>query len=116
MGRGRPTRSVIRQNMVEILYFLGNAYGYEIYKVYRELFPRVTLRVMYYHLRKGGELGEFKQAKVVKEEGAYSWGTSVERTYYSLGKNAKPLGEERVRKFLESKKKEKPGRKNARVS
>jgi hypothetical protein len=90
--------------MVEILYFLGNAYGYQIFKVYRELFPRVTLRVMYYHLKKGVELGEFKQHKVVREEGEYSWGTHAERTYYSLGKDAKPIILNKVKEFTEKKK------------
>lgn len=105
MSRGRPTRSVIRQNMIEILYFLDNAYGYQIYKAYKELFPRVTLRVMYYHLKKGVELGEFKQHKVVHEEGEYSWGSHAERTYYSLGKDAKPVVLNNVKEFIEKEKK-----------
>lgn len=99
MGRGRPTRSEIRQNMIEILYFLGKAYGYEIYKAYKEIFPQVTLRVMYYHLKKGIDLGEFKQEKIVVEEGKYSWGGTVERIYYSLGSKARPRMDEKVRAY-----------------
>ena len=42
--RGRPTYSKVRQNVIEILYVMGEAYGYQIYKAYKELFPTVTLR------------------------------------------------------------------------
>ena len=101
MKRGRPTRSAIRQNMIEILYHLGQAYGYEIYKVYKECFDPVTLRVMYYHLKKGVVLGEFKKEQVKIEEGNYSWGTTVEKIYYSLGPSAKTQGNEKVREFVE---------------
>jgi len=100
MGRGRPIHSQIRQNMIEILHFLGKAYGYEIYKAYREIYPPVTLRVMYYHLRKGTELKEFKQQHSKVEEGDYSWGRTVERIYYSLGPNAKPVIDNKVREFF----------------
>ncbi|MBU0756625.1 MAG: hypothetical protein KKF44_01040 [Nanoarchaeota archaeon] len=104
MGRGRPTFSQIRQNMIEILYFLGKAYGYEIYKAYKEIYPSVTLRVMYYHLKKGLSLEEFKQHKIVVEAGDYSWGGSVERIYYSLGKNADPKIDPKAKEFFDKKK------------
>ena len=32
MARGRPVKSLIRQNVVEILYIMGKGYGYDIYK------------------------------------------------------------------------------------
>jgi len=48
--RGRPVKSEIRQNIVEILFYLKRAYGYDIYKVYIKIFPKVTLRSIYYHL------------------------------------------------------------------
>ena len=38
MKRGRPTQSVIRQNVVEILYYLRKGYGYQIAKIYNEVF------------------------------------------------------------------------------
>ena len=44
MKKGRPVRSEIRQNIVEILHFIKKAYGYEIYKIYVAIFPKVTLR------------------------------------------------------------------------
>lgn len=105
MPRGRPVKSQVRQNMIEIMAVLGKAYGYELYKAYKEIYPRVTLRVMYYHLKKGVDIGEFKQHKVIIEHGEFSWGSSVEKTIYTLGKNAKPKGEDRVKEFFEKKKK-----------
>lgn len=88
--RGRPTRSVIRQNLIEILHFMGEAYGYQLYKEYRELFAPVTLRVIYYHLNKGKSIGEFEIAGVKKTAGSYSWGPEAERIFYKLGAKAKP--------------------------
>jgi len=105
MPRGRPINSQIRQNMIEILNFLGKAYGYEIYKIYKEIYPSVTLRVMYYHLKKGVELKEFKLVKVIKEEGEYSWGNSAEKIYYTIGENANPKIDNRVKEYLENKRK-----------
>ncbi len=99
--RGRPAGSSVRQNLVEILYFAGSAYGYELYKHYCELFPKVTLRVIYYHLRKGALFGEFRVEEIRKEEGEYSWGKSVEKTYYTLGPNAKPHAEKRIASYFE---------------
>ncbi|MBN1385568.1 hypothetical protein JW968_01160 [Candidatus Woesearchaeota archaeon] len=101
MPRGRPIRSEIRQNIVEILYFLKEGYAYEIYKVYKAIFPKVTMRSIYYHLKKGVSLGEFKVSKVEKEKGDYSWGNEAEKTYYALGPGAKPRIDEKVKLFLE---------------
>ncbi len=101
MKRGRPVQSDIRQNMVEVLFFLGEAYGYQIYKVYKKVFPPVTLRSMYYHLRKGTDLGEFVKLRTEKDQGDYSWGPSAERIIYKLGPQAKPKGDERVRQYIE---------------
>ncbi len=99
--RGRPTRSVIRQNLIEILYFMGEAYGYQLYKAYREIFAPVTLRVIYYHLKKGKSIGEFAVAGVKKTSGSYSWGPEAERVFYKLGPNAKATMPEEVRKYFE---------------
>ena len=103
MKKGRPIKSEIRQNIVEILSHIQKAYGYEIYKVYVSIFPKVTLRSIYYHLKKGLDLGEFRINKVEKEKGEYSWGTEAEKIYYSLGDNAKPSGNDRVKEYVESK-------------
>ena len=104
MKRGRPLRSQIRQNIVEILHYLPKGYGYQISKVYQELFPRVTQRVIYYHLRKGIQTKEIVMHSVEHEKGDFSWGTSVEKVYYSLGTLADPKGERRVKEFLEKRK------------
>lgn len=100
-GRGRPIKSQIRSNVAEILYFLKSGYGYDIYRIYKALFPAVTIRSVYYHLRKGCDLGEFKIDRVEKAKGDFSWGSEAEKIYYSLGPNANALGNERVKTFLE---------------
>jgi len=103
MRKGRPIKSEIRQNMVEILNYIKKAYGYEIYKHYVAIFPKVTLRSIYYHLKKGISLGEFIVNKIEKEKGDYSWGSEAEKIYYSLGPNAKPAGNDRAKSYTESK-------------
>jgi len=104
MPRGRPIKSIIRQNIIEILYFLKQAYGYDIYKVYINVFPKVTMRSIYYHLKKGVALEEFKVNKIEKEKGDYSWGSEAEKVYYGLGPKAKPKIEKRVKQYLDKKK------------
>ena len=103
MPRGRPAASQIRQNIVEILHFAGKMHGYSLYSAYKELFPKVTMRSIYYHLKKGLETGEFRVAEVRKEKGSYSWGAEVERTYYSLGQSAKPRSLPIVKEYFEKK-------------
>jgi len=99
--RGRPVKSQIRQNIVEILNFLGEGYGYDIYKVYIGIFPKCTQKSIYYHLKKGIETGEFIVKKIEKEKGEFSWGTEVEKTYYSLGPKASASGETRIKEEVE---------------
>ena len=101
MPRGRPVKSQIRQNIVEIIYFMKEGYGYEIYKAYRDIFPSVTMRSIYYHLNKGVETEEFKIAGVKKEQGEYSWGNTVTKTYYALGPKAKPSMKEEVKAYFD---------------
>ena len=105
MKKGRPTKSMIRQNVVEILCFLRKGYGYQIAKIYNEIFPQVTQRSIYYHLRKGIETKEIKRHKIEQEQGNFSWGSTVEKIYYTLGEEANPHGDERVRIFLKKWKK-----------
>ncbi len=69
---------------------MGEAYGYQLYKAYKDIFPAVTLRVIYYHLKKGKSLGEFEVAGIKKTSGSYSWGPEAERVFYKLGPKAKP--------------------------
>jgi hypothetical protein len=100
-GRGRPLNSQIRQNIVEILYFMKKAYGYDLYKHYVALFPKVTLRSIYYHLGKGKELSIFEIEKIEKEKGDYSWGETAEKIYYKLGKAASPILDPKVKEYFE---------------
>jgi len=104
--RGRPIGSKVRQNLIEILCFKGKAYGYDLYKDYCELFPKVTLRLIYYHLMKGVTLGEFALEHVKVEKGTYSWGGEAEKKYYKLGQNANPRMDKKVKAYFERVKKE----------
>lgn len=101
MQRGRPARSEIRDNILNILQYLGEGYGYEIAKLYMEIFPKVTLRSIYYHLRKGVELGEIIVKRVQQEKGNYSWGNEAQKVYYALSPNASPGGDESIRKAID---------------
>ena len=100
MSRGRPVKSQIRQNVINILYHLNRGYGYQICKIYQEIYPTVTQRSIYYHLRKGTQTGEISVNQVKVEKGEYSWGSSVEKTYYELGQKAQPSDDKRVKEFL----------------
>ncbi|MBT4541258.1 hypothetical protein HOC35_07130 [Candidatus Woesearchaeota archaeon] len=99
--RGRPVRSEIRENIAEILYFKRKAFGYELAKLYNQIFPKCTSRVIYYHLKKGETLGEFKIHKIIKEDGNFSWGSTVERIYYELGEKATPQIKDQVKEFFD---------------
>ncbi len=103
-SRGRPARSEIRQNIVDILYQSGPLYGYKIHRIYISIFPKITMRSVYYHLAKGQNTGEIEVDSVKKEKGEYSWGTEVEKTYYKLGRMAQPRENRRVKEFLSKKK------------
>lgn len=98
--RGRPSFSIIRQNIAEILNVMGKGYGYEIYQAYREIFPAATMRSIYTQLKRGVALGIFEVEAVSIEKGDYSWGAEAEKVYYRLGKVANPKGDERVNKYL----------------
>jgi hypothetical protein len=86
MPRGRPPNSPIRDRMTRLLEELGPQCGYNLYKEYVSRFPKVTMRVVYYHLNKGVELGIFVVDDVRIENGNYSWGTAAKKIYYSLSK------------------------------
>jgi hypothetical protein len=104
MARGRPTYSQVRQNLVEILSIVEKGYGYDLYKIYKEIYPEITLRLLYYHLKKGVSLGEFIVENIKKEQGDYSWGSEVEKIYYILGPNSQPKGDTRIKKYLKNNK------------
>jgi len=85
MGRGRPPKSEIREKITALIDQLKFSYGYEIYKHYKSLFSAATSRVIYYHLKKGVETGEFVAVNVKRVIGKFSWGDESERVYYTLG-------------------------------
>jgi len=101
-SRGRPVKSQIRQNIVDILNFLGEGYGYDIYKVYKEIFSKCAQKSIYYHLKKGVETGEFIVKKIEKEKGNFSWGSEVEKKYYALGPKASPKADSKVKEAVEN--------------
>jgi len=100
MPRGRPPDSQIRQRIVELLHHVGKDYGYNVYKLYCQIFPKVSMRVVYYHLNKGSELGIFEREKAEAVEGDYSWGNTALKVFYSLGPNAMPFGISEVEDFF----------------
>jgi len=102
--KGRPVQSEIRQNIVDILYFAGKLHGYEVYKIYLQLFPRCAQKSVYYNLRKGAALGEFEIEEIKQEQGNYSWGDSAKKIYYKLGKKSKPRVNKKVKEFFSKKK------------
>ena len=102
---GRKPSSQIRNNIVELLFFLKEAYGYDLHKKYKKVFGNVSLRSIYYHLNKGVELGVFNIKEVQEVEGNYSWGSGVRRILFTLGKAAKPLGLQEVYDKLTQKEK-----------
>jgi Fe2+ or Zn2+ uptake regulation protein len=81
---------MIRQNVIEILNHLGESYAYDIYRHYSVIFPKVTMRSIYYHLNKGITTKEFIVKRISSEKGDYSWGPTAEKIYYSLGPAASP--------------------------
>ncbi len=93
---GRKPSSQIRNNIIELLFFLKSAYGYDLHKKYKKVFGPVSMRSVYYHLNKGVELGVFNIKEIQEVQGDYSWGTGVRRIVFGLGKNAKPLGLQQV--------------------
>jgi len=95
-NRGRKIGSVIRDNLVEILFVVGQNYGYDLYKNYKKIFGNVNIRSIYYNLNKGVSLGVFTIAGVESIEGDYSWGKNVNRTLYKLSSNAIPKADKRV--------------------
>lgn len=112
MARGRPAGSNVRQNIVELLFFLKKAYGYEIHKHYVQIYPKCTQRLIYYHLSKGVQLGIFDVLKIAQEQGDYSWGSTVEKIYYKLGKFSQPKLDEKAKQYFDNLKQNKLNKEN----
>lgn len=90
--RGRKPNSEIRDNIVELIQFFGEGYGYDLYKKYVKAYGKISMRSVYYHLRKGVEIGTFRVKEIEHVEGNYSWGPKAERVVFSLGAQAAPRG------------------------
>lgn len=103
----RKRTSNIRQNVVEILYYLHSGHGYRVSKIYNMIFPEVSQRLIYYHLRRGIQTKEIEIKERKQEFGDFSWGSTVEKIVYALGPLAFPKGNLRVKEFLEKRGKEK---------
>ncbi len=101
LKRGRPTKSEIRQHIINLIHTYGSCTGYTLSKIYGFHYAKCTQRVIYYHLQKGLTTGEFHVAQVTDETGDYSWGKSVQKIYYQLGKTAQPTKLEKVQKVLD---------------
>ncbi|MBT4445814.1 hypothetical protein HOA92_03975 [archaeon] len=100
MARGRPTKSPIRQNIIEILFYLKKGYGYSIYQIYNEIFTPVHIRSIYYHLTKGVNTGEILLDEIKEEKGDFSWGSKVEKIYYTLGPESRVSGNNKVAEYF----------------
>ena len=93
--RGRPKGSQTRDRIVEILEVIERATGYDIFKVYREVFGSITSRSIYYNLHQGVVLDVFDLDEVKIESGEYSWGSKAEKKYYTIGrKGTRPVDPE----------------------
>jgi hypothetical protein len=82
--KGRPEKSVIRDNIKTLLKEYGPSDGYSLYKVYIEKYPKVTMRSIYYHLKKGVELELFRIKEILKDRGSHSWGNYSEKIIYEI--------------------------------
>jgi hypothetical protein len=99
----RKAGSPIRTNIICILAALKKANGYQIYKVYKQLYAPCSLRVIYYHLQRGVQYGLFVIDSVVETKGSYSWGTTSQQAFYRLEPSVKPatiLSEHHVQSLL----------------
>lgn len=87
--RGRPTFSIVRNNIIEMIKEEGEDYGYNIYLKYNKKYPKVALRSIYYNLHKAIELGLLNK-RIVKATGKFSWGDELTRCMFSLNEAMKP--------------------------
>lgn len=101
--RGRPIKSEVRQNIVDILYVCGTAYGYQLMKYYGDIFRKIDSELIYYHLKKGLETGEIELGEVKTETGDFSWGKTVEKTYYKIGKDSNPRLIPKIKEYFDKK-------------
>lgn len=80
----RKPKSLIRENIKKILSIIEEINGYDLYKIYIEVYPKVTMRSIYYHLTKGQELNEFKIKRIIEQKGDFSWGSTSRKVFYKI--------------------------------
>jgi hypothetical protein len=98
---GRKPKSEIRDELIELLYFMREAYGYQLYKKYCKVYEKkVSMRSIYYHLNKGVELGVFNLKEIREVKGEFSWGTGVKQVIFQLGEAANPQGNKEIHEKL----------------
>lgn len=105
LQRGRPLKSKIRENITQLLYYLKASDGYSLYKWYLELFGKVNIRSIYYHLKKGCEIGIFRVKEIKQEKGDYSWGDYSKKVKYELTTKASPKQDKRIKNKISNIKK-----------
>lgn len=105
MKKGRPLKSIVRDRLTEILYVINSETAYNLHKFYFEIFGKISQRNIYYQLQKGVALDLFQVENVVDEKGDFSWGDVARKTYYKLGKQAKPKIDVNVVEYFKHKKK-----------
>jgi hypothetical protein len=88
-ARGRPLKTELREKIASILNQVGQSYGYEIYKRYQDVFGKISLRNLYYNIKKGTQLGEFIIIDIRQEIGNFTWGGATQHIYYTLGPYAR---------------------------
>jgi DNA-binding PadR family transcriptional regulator len=86
---GRPQVSRIRERLREVLSCIDNATGYDLHKIYVEVYGKVTIRSIYYNLHTGVLIGYFDIESIKHEKGEFSWGSEVEKKYYSINPKGK---------------------------
>jgi hypothetical protein len=104
MPPGRPSYSLVRERLKEMLFIAGKLTAYDAHKHYVRIFAKTSQRNVYYQLQKGVEKEEFQQA-VVEEEGDYSWGSKAKKVYYSLAKEISVQIQKEVKEYFDSLKK-----------
>ncbi|MGM5480804.1 MAG: hypothetical protein ACQESE_00170 [Nanobdellota archaeon] len=104
MPRGRPTYSLVRERLKQLLYLLGPLTAYDAHKHYTKLFAKTSRRNVYYQLSKGEEMGLFKIDRVEEEQGDYSWGSISRKVYYKLAGKTPVNIEDRVRNYAQKEK------------
>ena len=81
--RGRPSKSIVRDRLAEMLFIVGKMTAYDAHKHYIKIFASTSRRNVYYQLEKGEEQNIFNK-DVVEEKGDFSWGSISRKIYYSL--------------------------------